>query len=104
MTPLYHEFADRDAENRFEELVSKIRFDLSLLGSRMKADPRGVKEISKYRQEPQHRTYRLLSLGQVIGAYKEGAVWRLDLRAVEAARQQREIEARQKAASRITAD
>jgi hypothetical protein len=69
----------------------------------MKADPRGVKEISKHREEPQHRTYRLLSLRQVIGAYKEGNVWRLDLRAEEAARQQREIEARQAASQNTTA-
>jgi hypothetical protein len=62
-------------------------------------DPRGVKEIAQVRQEPQHRTYRLLSLGAVIGAYKEGNVWRLDMRAVEAARQEREAAARQKAAA-----
>ena len=63
-------------------------------------DPRGVKEIAQVRQEPQHRTYRLLNLGQIIGAYKEGNVWRLDLRAAEAARQQREAAARQKAAAK----
>ena len=66
-------------------------------------DPRGVKEIATVRQEPLHRTYRLLNLGQIIGAYKEGSVWRLDMRAAEAARQQREFEARQKAGGRAAA-
>ena len=64
----------------------------------MMVDPRGVKQIAQHRQKPEHRTYRLLNLGRVIGAYKEGNMWRLDLRAEEAARQQREANARQAAA------
>jgi hypothetical protein len=67
----------------------------------MKVDPRGVDEISKHRQEPKHRTYRLLNLGAIVGAYKEAGIWRLDLRADEAARQQREIDARRKVAETV---